>query len=281
MNTLKHNEYVLPPDTHLLLIEGLNGSGKTTYVRNFIEHCSQYERILTYRGKGIHPVDLSRIAYFTEKDFNTFWDMLYRDGITNPQKHIEDYTLREDNYILVNYLPITSDLNDKSNALVFAHSHELYDGFSTPEQFCNVHLKRWKRFGQTSFTNDTLAIFEAVALQYPLMELIAFQAKPKEQILSYVKACIESVISWNPMLIYLDVKNIEKNIIAISEERNHSHNWIVNFKKWLSHSPAFPSSDNDGITTVIEFMKKRREIEYYIINHLDIPVRIITREDLL
>ena len=271
----------MPPDIHLLLVEGLNGSGKTTYVRNFTEHCSQYERIITYRGKGIHPVDLSRVAYFTEQDFITFLGMLFQDGITNPKKYIENYILREGNYVLVNYLPIICNLNNKSNALVFAHSHELYDGFSAPEIFCDVHLKRWKQFGQTSFTKNTLAIFEAVTLQYPLMELMAFHAKQKEQILSYVKACIESVMSLNPMLIYLDVRNIEKNIIAISEERNHTHNWIVNFKKWLSHSPAFPSNDNDGISMVIEFMKKRREVEHYVINHLDIPVYIIAREDLL
>ena len=281
MNTLNNNEYILPPDIHLLLVEGLNGSGKTTYVRNFTEHCSQYEQIITYRGKGIHPVDLSRIAYFTEKDFNTFLGMLLQDGIPTPQKYIQNYILREGNYVLVNYLPITSNLNDKSNALVFAHSHELYDGFSAPETFYDVHLKRWKQFGQTSFAKNTLAIFEAVTLQYPLMELIAFQAKQKDQILSYVKACIESVMPLNPMLIYLDVRNIEKNVIAISKERNHTHNWIVNFKKWLAHSPAFSSSGNDGISMVIEFMKKRREVEHYVINHLDIPVRIIIREDLL
>lgn len=281
MNILNNNDYVLPPDIHLLLVEGLNGSGKTTYVRNFTEHCIQYERIITYRGNGIHPVDLSRIAYFTEKDFNTFLSMLFQDGITNPKKHIGNYILREDNYVLVNYLPIINNLKNKSDALVFAHSHELYDGFSTPEIFCDMHLKRWKKFGQTNFAKNTLAIFEAVTLQYPLMELMAFQAKQKEQILSYVKACIESVISWNPMLIYLDVRNIEKNIIAISEERNHTHNWIVNFKKWLSHSPVFFSNDNDGISMIIEFMKRRREVEHYVIHHLDIPVRIITREDLI
>ncbi len=277
---INDNRYELPLDIHLLLVEGLNGAGKTTYIRNFTENCDQYERIITYRGKGIHPVDLSRIAYFTEKDFKTFLDILFQDGIVSPKKYIEKYVLKEDDHILVNYLPIIGNLDDKSKAVDFARSHELYDGYATPEKFCDAHLNRWKQFGKTSCSKNTLAIFEAVTLQYPLMELIAFQNKNKEQILSYIKACIESVISWNPMLIYLEVRDIEKNIMAVWKERKHTNNWLVNFKKWLSHSPNFVSDDNDGISMVIEFMKKRREVEHYVINHLDIPVCIITREDL-
>lgn len=280
MNILDKTNYLLPPDTHLLFVEGINGSGKTTFVRNFIENNHQYERIITYRGKGIHPVDLSRTACFTENDFSNFLDMLYLEGIQTPDQYVANYVTKEENYFLVDYLPVISKINDKSQSLDFAHSHELYDGFSTPEIFCSTHIKRWMRFGQRNFTEDTLAIFEAVTMQYPLMELIAYKNLSKEQILSYIKSCVESVRSWNPLLIYLDVGNIEKNLLIISKERGQSSDWLENFKKWISHSPSFSFNDNDGITGVIEFLKRRREIEHYIMDHLDIPVRIITREDL-
>lgn len=280
MSILNEKDFLLPPDVHLLFVEGINGSGKTTFVRNFTENNRQYKRFITYRGKGIHPVDLSRIARFTENEFINFLNMLSCDGIKEPEHYVANYIQKENSYILVDYLPIVNRLVQKTQALNFAHAHELYDGFSSPESFCNAHIERWKFFGHADFCENTLAIFEAVTLQYPLMELIAYKNLSKEQILLYVKSCIESVRSWNPMLIYLDVGNIEKNILTISNERGKTGDWLANFKRWLSHSPAFPLNDSCKITDVIGFLKRRREIEHYIMDHLDIPVRIIVREDL-
>ncbi len=281
MNNLGVNEYDIPSDTHLLFVEGINGAGKTTYVRNFIENNNQFDKIVTYRGKGIHPVDLSRVAYFTEKDFNVFLNMLFDAGVSEPENCVTNYIQKENDHILVDYLPIIANLNDNAKIFTFAHSHEVYDGFSTVNTFCDAHLRRWSRFGQTNFISNSLSIFEAVTLQYPLMELIAFQNSSQEQILSYVKQCIKSVENRNPMLIYMAVRNIEKNILFLSKERNGARCWIDDFKKWLSKSPVFCTNNGCEDALVIEFFKRRLEIEHYVISHLDIPVRIITRADLL
>ena len=267
---------------HLLLIEGVNGAGKSTYTREFVRKNQYHSRIYTYRGQGFHPVDLSRLARFSEMEYLSFQEMCMNVPEVDKEtvlQSIREHTCYSEHYYWVDYTRIEIICRCRQ-ALVYAHEHELYDGFCSVRDFMEAHLARWKKFPITVELglDNRVHLFEGVFFQYPIMNLLGFYDIDKTAIAAYMNSLLSSVQSLSPYLVYLDVPNVEKTISAAALERPL---WMEQYCSWLKNTRYAQANSISGQEGVIAFCKQRQEIEHYILDKISIPKKIIERNDLL
>ena len=282
MNYFDGSDLQIAKGSHLLLIEGINGAGKSTYTCEFVRKNQYRTRICTYRGQGFHPVDLSRIARFSEMEYLSFRKMCMNAAEIDEKNILQSinvHTCYSEHYYWVDYTRIETICRCRQ-ALVYAHEHELYDGFCSVTDFMESHLIRWKQFPTyvNSKSNDSIHLLEGVFFQYPIMNLLGFYDIDKMAIAAYMNSILSSVQSLSPCLVYLDVPDVEKSIKMASLERPL---WMEQYCFWLKNTRYARVNGISGQEGVIAFCKQRQEIEHYILDKLSVPKKIIERHDLL
>lgn len=269
------------PQSRLVLVEGINGSGKSTYVREFVDTNSQCIPIRTYRGRSFHPVDLSRIARFTPEEYSSFCALCSREiaiPTVDMQQRIDSQCRYHDGYHWVSYTKI-AELANSQHLLSLAHSHEIYDGFVDVADYMGCHLPLWQAFpGRVAIGVDrTVHLFEGVTLQYPIMNLLGFYDLGSDEIFQYINNLLMAIKPLSPCLVYLDVIDVRAAIRRAAAERPK---WIDQYSRWLSHTLFARNTGASGESGVIKFCKRRKEVERYVLERVPIPVRIVQRHDI-
>jgi len=274
-------EVSIPNDSQLFLVEGINGAGKSSFTRWITTRYSDAAPILTYRGKGVHPVDLLRTACFTEQELS-LWIKLSMDALPLEkhnlfQERINQYVVQEHDIYLVPYLHVLDQIPHQKELMTKAFEKEIYDGHVSAKKYMHCIHDRWHSFARTEKTRsqECIHIFEAVTFQYPIMELLGFHNMDKAAILSFVNNLVTNMLDLRPVLFYIDVQDVANIIISTAKERP---GWIHNYISWLSTTKIAKERNLDGLKGVIQFCEMRQEIERFIIDRLPITCIRIKRE---
>jgi len=276
----------MPPK--LILVEGINGSGKSTYVESLKQlYKNNRVPVILYRNGKPHPADMTRQALLNENEYIDFLN--YCISIWKGSKktisieelisRIEMQVIREAIGIVLAYTKIDFPESSFQAAYEIVRNKELYDGFSTFDIFADIHKKRWRMFSQNNCMDNAIHIFEGVLMQFPLMELIGFYGMGKQECLIYIQQLLDTSISMNPEIHYLDVPDVRATISYVAEERISANQskWIDSYVIWFEHTYYSKINNIGGFDGVIQFCHKLKDIEDYILAHLDIPTRIIHR----
>lgn len=260
----------------LILVEGIPGSGKTTISKKIKNHLvSKGLEVLLYNEGDMHPADMAWNALLNMDEYNNIID-----EYKTHEKIIKENSIFEDDYVILAYTKL--GFHRKQNKLMnFLEEREIYDGRVSADTFKQIHLKRWKKFGEEMKENkNKIVIFECSFLQNHVNELLAIHDKDFDYIRDYLNELIGTVTELKPKLIYLNQASIKETINRVSKERV-SHNkdmypgWLETSIEYFKNSSYGKRNNINGFDGLIRYFEKRQEIELGIIKSLALDKLII------
>lgn len=275
----------------LILVEGIPGAGKTTTARKIKEELiEEGKKAVLYEEGMSHPADMSWNSYLSEEEYNNFlskclerWETSERTVSKDELKHIiERQVRREDNHVILAYTKLEFPEDIYWSLVGEVAAKEIFDGRRSLEEFTEIHLKRWKRFGEEALLGDSVYIFECAFLQNHIFELLGVYEKSDEEILIHLTNLLNTVKCLNPRIVYIEPTDVEKVIMKAADERkapNESRkDWIDEIADWVSNNNYGRTHGLKGKEGVFAFCKERLRIDKVMIKNLGVPVTIINRE---
>lgn len=261
----------------LILVEGMPGSGKTTISKKLRDYLIDNGfDVELYNEGDLHPVDLAWNALFTKGEYSN----LIKEN-REYENAIKENSVFEGDYVIVAYTKL--GLNKDQNGLMkMFENHEVYDGRVSLDIFKDIHLRRWRDFGQKmKKTKDKIIIFECAFFQNHINELLAVHEKDIHYIMKYLKELIETVFDLNPKLIYLNQNSVRDTLNRVAKERVSENkeiypDWIDLVTGYLKKSNYGKHNNINGFDDIVEYFEKRQEIELEAIRQLSIDNFVIT-----
>lgn len=252
-------------NTKLIIVEGLPGFGKSTTAKliNEILTDMKIEAELFLEGNLDHPADYDGVAYFSKSDF----DQLINSNVENKEL-LSKRVIIEDDRVLIPYHKIRNQIgadfpNELFDLIVKRDIYEL-----PLEQNQYLIENKWKKFAQNALNQNKITIFECCFIQNPItIGMIKYGAK-QSTVLNYVKSLENAVNDLNPLLIYVDQKDLEFSFRKAVSER--SKEWFDGFTNYYNNQGFGKENNVNGIEGTIEVLKTRKNIEDTIFDQLEI-----------
>ena len=263
----------------LIFIDGLPGSGKTVLMKKLKKQLGEEGiEVLCYGETGINPLDSSKYAFFTSKEYKDWLNNIlftYNYNANNKFiKKIINFSEFYGEYVIVPITPIVHNCDSPSVVSVL-NNRDIHNRHIPFEKFHNINLLRWNRFSKQIVNNNKTYIFDGSLIQAPIFQLLGFYCMDVNNIEKYVGELIDSVRLFSPTLYYIDVKDVSKLVSNTIKIRSvFSPNWIKGFLRWVNLSPYCRAQGWDGIDGVVSFLEKRLSLDHTLLKHLKINIQI-------
>ncbi len=251
----------------LIIVEGLPGSGKTTFAKMIHQRVSGLSNDVRIFVEGdLHPADMAWCACLTA---DQYIKLCYK--YPHYVKAFEDNKANWNEYVILAYNKIK---NLSQELLSYFESQEVYDGRVGKELFCELHKSLWTKFGQEA---SGINIFECTLLQNHINELLLFHCEEEEKILKFIKALLGSVAKLKPVIAYLDIDS-DVSIKRAANERidaNGNRIWEKRVSEYVVNSPYGIKHGLTGSSGMYSYFAKRKNLELKIIEQLSVETYVI------
>ena len=225
---------------HIIGLEGLPGSGKTTYLRRLKNDPKTPFFIRKYEEGELNPIDLGYCAVMSKA---TYAQLL--DDFHDIKQEIKDVSRVHDDFFITAYTKVFRPSFDDAFYQAFGQ-YELhrYADFKT---FKATYMKLWQSFAKT-YDKNSLYLFGGAVLQNHFELLLLHYKLDFDAMQSYFKAMIKALAPLNPLILYIKETDIKKTIFTTAEKRKTSDK--EHFKDWIDmvieSFKAFPSAKEKG-----------------------------------
>jgi hypothetical protein len=260
------------PETKLILLEGVPGSGKSmagAHLQIFLEQLGIPVRFW-HEGDFDNPADFEGIARLNTSQYRNL--IAHYPGLARLLE--EQLTVRGDDH-LIKYRKL-QDLHLEqipSRLIVELSGYDVYDGLPMKD-YCRLALQRWQDFQASAAQSDEITILECCFLQNPLTVMLArHNADPdlaREQV-EKISRIIESLM---PLVLYLKPRDVRAALLHAREQRPRE--W-ADFVTWYLTGQAYGQAHRlEGYEGVIRFYEMRQKLEVDLLKEL--PVRSLVIE---
>lgn len=254
----------------LILIEGLPGSGKSTFARLISDKLNDRKigNQLFSEGNLDHPADYDGVAFYTKQAFDELINAnhKYKDNIVKMA-----YKEEEGYFIPFVKMKIESKDEFPNELFTIIAENDIY------ELPLDLHIKlllsRWQKFVDTALANKDTYIFECCFIQNPVTVSMLRDNSKKEVTIEYINKLAEIIKALNPILIYLDQKDIDSNFRKIIEERPNE--WFEGFVDYYTNQGYGKSNGLKGLEGTIQILHTRKELEHEIVDSLNMGKYIL------
>jgi len=255
---------------NVIFIEGLPGSGKTTFAQKINEILVKkgYKTKLFNEG-DLHPIDLAWCSITTKEVF----DKLISGYPDKLEEILSKTVVKNDKYITA-YTKVRFD--KKTDYYDVFSKYEIYreDDF---ELFKNAHMELWNEFSRT-YDKESIYIFECIYLQNHINELMLKFDKSKEEIISYFNDLMDKLKDIDKTLIYLSQTDVDWALKNVTEDRRSTNpnyrDWIDLVIEYFEQTKHGKRLGYIGYEGALKYFKDRQVIELEVINQLDMDVKV-------
>ncbi len=170
--------------TQLILVEGLPGSGKTTFAKKIEGWCrGRGVEVKLYTEGQVHPADLAWSARIPMAQYEKVLEQY-----ASLREDIEKNTVVEGEFAITAYTQVrTSQIDYYEEMAAF----EVYNGRVSDDVFLNVHYDRWSEFGRAAKAGKGLHIFECAFMQNHVEELLFWRNADKEAVVRHLDGLLD------------------------------------------------------------------------------------------
>jgi hypothetical protein len=255
----------------ILFIEGLPGSGKSTFTRRLKEHyISKGMKVISFNEGDLHPIDYAWCSILSADSYNDLLSKYekYKDKIINYTKQVDQKYITA--YTKIEVLPEDIDFYKDFS------EYEIYREDNL-ELFKSAHIDLWNRFNLDAL-DDSIYIFECVFLQNHINELILKYNLNLEEIISYFQDLIKALGNIDINLFYLKQVDIDYTLNQTIEARRSTKpeykDWIDNVIEYFESTRYAKELGYTSIDGALRYFKDRQAIELKILNNLDIKTNV-------
>lgn len=258
-------------NTKLILVEGIPGSGKSTFAKKIADfYTGRGLTVNLYNEGGYHPADLAWNACVPIKDL---------DGLLAPYQsfraEIDRNTHPEGDYAVISYPRVTAGDDAFYREM---EAHEVYDGRIPFEQFRKLLRQRWRAFGEQAEKKEELTVFECAFLQNQVSELRNFQLAGLETMKPYFRELLQAVEQLSPFLVYLTQTDVRNTLERTARERVfEGGSWIEGFIGYSESTPYGKAHGVKGMDGVARMLEERQRLELELLRSL--PLRSVVLEN--
>ncbi|WP_211748661.1 hypothetical protein [Paenibacillus sp. Marseille-Q4541] len=257
-------------NTQLIIIEGLPGSGKST-VAQFVSEIladNGVEAQLFGEGNLEHPADYDGVSFYRQDEFN----QLLSDH-ESYKEIVESRSVKYGSHFLIPYRKIKNELGSEfpDELLQEILTRDIYE---LPfEQNVSLITEKWNCFKEETLRSNSIYIFECCFIQNPLTIGTVKYNKQKEEVINYVLQLEDAVKSLNPLLIYIDQKDIKSTFEKAINERPKE--WSNGFIEYYTNQGFGKMQGYHGFDGTVQVLQERKNIELEIFDLLKINKRKI------
>jgi hypothetical protein len=257
-------------NTKLIIIEGLPGAGKTTVAQLVSEICDErgIETQIFLEGNLDHPADYDGVSFYRQEEFNR----LLADH-EEFKEILERRAVKQGSNFLIPYRKIKNEYgSDFPDELL----HEIFtkDIYELPfEQNVRLITEKWNDFKKDNLQSNSVHIFECCFIQNPVTIGTLKYNIPKEDVINYVLQLEDAVKSLNPLLIYVDQKDIKSTFEKAINERPKE--WSEGFIEYYTNQGFGKMQGYHGFDGTVQVLREMKNIEREIFNLLKIDKRWI------
>ena len=234
-----------------ILIEGIQGSGKSTFVQRISK---EYPSLCVCREGDYSLIDLAWCTWMSGKEYEAVlekYDAIRDDIISN--------TVREEDHYIISYTKIITDIPGFHKDL---EKYEIYNGRKSLQELKEIVFTRFQNYKEKGH------LFECALFQNIMEELMLFQMLSDEEIIAFYRELLQVIDLENFVFIYLNSEYLEENIRIIQKERcddaGHAI-WYELMLGYLKHSPYGKKHGCDNFRDLLAHLKHRQELELFII----------------
>jgi len=257
-------------NTKLILVEGLPGSGKSTTAK-LIQEILMEQNVkaeLYMEGNLDHPADYEGVAYFTEEEFV---NLLEVNGSLS--RIFQDKVIVKRGRRLLPYMKIKAELGDEFPDKLLEEISKK-DVYELPlEENIDVIAESWEEFAKQAEANDLVYVFECCFIQNPVTVGMIKYGAPADTSIHYVKKLADAVENLNPLLVYVKQEDIDKSFRKAVTER--PEDWFNGFVRYYTTQGYGLKNGFTGLEGTIEVLMARQELEFEILEHLDMKKMIV------
>ena len=235
-------------------IEGLQGSGKSTFVRHLSQKLKEYE---VFHEWDYSPVELAWCAYVTGDQYE---DILKK--FPDLKEEIINKTVAEGNRKIICYTQILTDTEGFYKDL---EQYEIYNGNLDKKQFEDVILKRY-----ADWTGKN-QIFECSVFQNIIENQLLYLMMSEDEIVGFYRKLKAVMQGKTYKIVYLDSEDILRDIEIIKKERSDDEGnelWFPLMIRYLEDSPYGKKHSLHGMDSLIAHLERRRNLEHRLINEI-------------
>ena len=235
-------------------VEGLQGAGKSTFVRQLSDKLGDYK---VFREGDYSPIELAWCAYVTEDEYDNVLS-----SYPSLEIEIKAKTVAEGDHRIICYTQILTDVPDFHRNL---EKFEIYNGNLDKESFENVIFERFKKW------NGEGQIFECSIFQNIIENQLLYLMMADDEIMDFYRR-LKKVLGDKPYkIIYLDVDDISGGIDVIRKERSDDKGtelWFPLMIKYLEESPYGKEHGLTGLEGLLMHLERRKTLEHRIVDEI-------------
>lgn len=247
----------------LILIEGLPGSGKSTtaqLVHEILTEMNVHSQLFL-EGNLDHPADYDGVACFTQYE--------YAELLSTHAKCsdlLDTHVTSEGNHYFLEYRKLinkygSSIPDELMDAITIKDIYEL-----PLNQNRRLITDKWKQYTERVMYDTDTYIFDCCFIQNPItIGMIKYNAM-KEDIISYVIELETIVERMNPLLIYVEQKDLVFSFNKAVQERPSE--WSEGFIKYYTNQGFGGHRGYSGLEGTLQVLNIRKQWEEEIFNHL-------------
>lgn len=259
----------------LILVEGLPSSGKSTTSRIVHEKLDDFRinNQLIYEGILDHPADYDGEAFFTIEQFNDLIK-LFKDE----KEYINKIAIKNEEGYFIQYKKRIKKYKEDipKELLEEVIKNDVY------ELPLEIHMEliknKWRQFVSTVKNQEKIYVFDCSFIQNPVTITMIRDNVKKDVIINYIEEIQEIIKELNPILIYIEQKDIEKSFKRVIYQRPKE--WLDFFITYYTKQGYGKKHSLEGLKGTIEVLKARQIIEKDIFELLDIEKYIVDNSNL-